>query len=127
MKTIEPISIWDKGVSKQATILNAYAINLTLNTSATFWYGLMSDNLESLAQGNLTMSGEEYQLWDVDDFAWEFIGHSLNLVITGDYVKPDIIISEPISEPVSEPISELEVVVEEVIEPVVTPEVDPEI
>lgn len=119
MKTIEPISIWDKGVSKQATILNAYAINLTLNTSATFWYGLMSDKFESLAQGNLTMSGEEYQLWDVDDFAWEFIGHSLNLVITGDYVKPDLIISEPISEP--------EVVVEEVIEPVVTPEVDPEI
>lgn len=87
MKTIESISIWDKGVSKQATILNAYGVNVTLNTSATFWYGLLSEDMEMIAQGNLSMDGEAYQLWDQDEFAWEFIAHSLNLVITGEYVN----------------------------------------
>ena len=99
MKTIEPISIWDKGVSKQATILNAYAVNVTLNTSATFWYGLMSEDMEMLAQGNLTMAGEEYQLWDADEFAWEFIAHSLNLVITGEYVPPTTTTTSTTEEP----------------------------
>ena len=94
MKTIEPIPMWDKGQSKEATILNAYAINVSLNNSATFWYSLMSDSMELLAQGNLVMDGEDYQLWDADEFAWEFIAEQLSLVITGDYVAPEPIVEE---------------------------------
>ena len=99
MKTIEPISIWDKGQSKQATILNAYAVNVTLNTSATFWYGLMTENMEIIAYGNLSMDGEEYQLWRADEFAWEFVAHSLNLVITGEYVPPTTTTTSTTEEP----------------------------
>ena len=100
MKTIEAIPMWDKGQSKEATILNAYAINVSLNNSATFWYGLMTDSMELLAQGNLVMSGEDYQLWDADEFAWEFIADQLSLVITGDYVAPEPIVEEIVEEPI---------------------------
>jgi hypothetical protein len=88
MKTIESISIWDKGQTKEATILNAYGTNLQLNNSANFWYGLLSDNMEVLASGNLTMSGQDYQEWNADEFAWDWIAAQLNLTITGDYVPP---------------------------------------
>jgi len=93
MKTIQAVSIWDNGQSKEATILNAYAINVTLNTSATFWYGLFSTNEDGsqgaqLAQGNLSMTGEAYTQWTVDKYAWDWVAEQLNLTITGDYVPP---------------------------------------
>lgn len=87
MKQIEPISIWDKGQNKQADILNAFAVNITLDISATFYYTL-SNETEQLAQGNLTMSGDAYEQWQSDSYAWDWIASQLNLTIIGDYVKP---------------------------------------
>jgi hypothetical protein len=115
MKKIEAVSIWDNGTVQQATILNAYAVNVTLNTSATFYYSLMSETTEGnvgtqLAQGNLTMTGEAYADWTVDNYAWDWIAEQLNLVITGEYVPP--VPPEPTPEPTPEP----EPIVEEVIE-----------
>jgi hypothetical protein len=96
MKQIETISIWDNGTNLSATILNAYAVNVALNTSATFYYSLLSESKHTLTQGNLTMSGEDYQEWsNNDDYAWEWIAGQLNLVIVGDYVEPVV---EPIIE-----------------------------
>jgi hypothetical protein len=105
MKKIEAVSIWDNGTVQQATILNAYAVNVTLNTSATFYYSLMSQTEEGmvgnqLAQGNLTMTGEAYTDWTVDNYAWDWIAEQLNLVITGEYVPPTP--PEPIVEEVTE-------------------------
>ena len=99
MKSIQAVTIWDKGTSKQASILNAYAINVTLNTSATFYYALLSANEdgsqgEVLTQGNLSMVDEDYAQWVIDQDAWDYIAKSLNLVITGDYVAPVIENSE---------------------------------
>lgn len=93
MKTIEPVSIWDNGTVQQAKILNAYAINVTLSTSATFYYQLFAEATElsvgpQLAQGNLTMTGEAYAQWEVDSYAWDWVAEQLNLTITGDYVPP---------------------------------------
>jgi hypothetical protein len=93
MKTIEPVSIWDNGQVLQAKILNAYAVNVTLNTSATFYYALFAENVDGfvasqVAQGNLTMTGEAYQQWEVDSYAWDWVAEQLNLTITGDYVTP---------------------------------------
>lgn len=93
MKTIEAVSIWDNGTTQEATILNAYAVNVTLNTSATFWYGLYSTNVDGLqgpqlTQGNLNMTGEAYTDWTVDNYAWDWIAEQLNLTITGDYNPP---------------------------------------
>jgi hypothetical protein len=90
MKQITSISIWDSGQNKQANILNAFATNVTLGVSATFYYTI-SNEQEQLAQGNLTMSGEDYQEWDADVFAWNWIAEQLNLTIIGDYVPPVVI------------------------------------
>jgi len=105
MKLIEQVSIWDNGKIKKASILNAYAINLVLNESATFYYSLLTLNAdgsqgETLASGNLTMTGNDYKNWASDEYVWSFISKSLNLVLLGDYVAP--VVSQPIAEVVAE-------------------------
>jgi hypothetical protein len=101
MKQITPISIWDKGTVQEATILNAYCINDNLSTSASFYYSLLSDSMQQLAQGNLSMSGEDYIGWQTNDYAYDWVATQLNLTITGDYVPPVV---EPIAEVTTEPI-----------------------
>jgi hypothetical protein len=96
MKQIQAISIWDAGQNKQADILNAFAVNVTLGVSATFYYTISNDT-EQLASGNLTLEGADYQLWNADIFAWDWIAAQLNLTIIGDYVPPVI---EPVVEEV---------------------------
>lgn len=93
MKTIIPVNMWVNGANKEAKILNAYAINVTLNSSATFYYALLAENQdgtqgEQLTQGNLLMVGEAYEEWTVDNYAWDWIAEQLNLTITGDYIPP---------------------------------------
>ena len=102
MKNIEAVSIWDNGTVQQATILNSQAVNVTLNTSATFSYGLFSTTEEGnvgsqLAQGNLTMTGEAYADWSQDSYAWDWIAGQLNLVITGDYIPPVPVVEDSIA------------------------------
>ena len=93
MKTIEPVSIWDNGTVQEAKILNAYAVNVILNTSATFYYQLFAENENltqgpQLTQGNLTMTGDAYEQWEIDLYAWDWVAQQLNLTITGDYIPP---------------------------------------
>ena len=93
MKTIQPVSIWDNGSVKEAKILNAYAVNVTLGTSATFYYSLSAENEDQtigsqVAQGNLSMTGEAYKQWQADNYAWDWVAEQLNLTITGEYVPP---------------------------------------
>lgn len=95
MKTITPISIWDKGQNKQADILNAFAVNVTLGISAEFYYTISNEN-EQLAFGNLTLEGADYQQWDEDVFAWDWIAKQLNLTIVKDYVP--LVVEEVITE-----------------------------
>jgi hypothetical protein len=107
MKTIEAVSIWDNGQVLEAKILNAYAVNVTLGTSATFYYQLFSQNENlsqgpQIAQGNLNMSGEAYAQWEVDSYAWDWVAEQLNLTITGDYVPP--VPPQPEPTPTPEPI-----------------------
>jgi hypothetical protein len=113
MKTIEPVSIWDNGVVYQAKVLNSFATNVTLGTSATFYYQLFSENVDlslgvQLAQGNLNMTGEAYAQWEVDSYAWDWVAAQLNLTITGEYVPPVPPAPEPTPtpEPTTEPETE---------------------
>lgn len=108
MKLIQQVPIWSNGALQQASILNAYAVNVTLGKSATFFYSLeaiLEDGHkgQQLAQGNVTMDGADYEAWQEDTAAWEFIASKLNLTITGDYVAPvpvveEVIVNEEISE-----------------------------
>jgi len=111
MKLIEQLPIWSNGSLKQASILNAYAVNVTLGKSATFFYSLWAieedgNKGSELANGNVTMDGDDYATWQEDTAAWEFIASKLNLTITGDYVAP--VIETPVVEEtiVNEEISE---------------------
>jgi hypothetical protein len=102
MKLITPISTWDKGQNKQGHILNAFGTILTLGKSAEFYFTISNEE-EQLSQGKLTLQGEDYQLWNEDVFAWDWIAEQLNLTIVGDYVPPVV---EPMVEEVVEPVVE---------------------
>ena len=114
MKTIESVSIWDNGTVQEAKILNAYCINDNLSTSGTFYYQLFSENVDltvgqQLSQGNLSMTGEAYQAWQTNEYAYDWVAAQLNLTITGDYVPP----VPPQPEPTPTPeITEPEVIAE---------------
>jgi len=120
MKTIQPISIWDNGKNLEATILNAYAVNVLLGTSATFYYSLITENEDGskgiqVRDGNLTMTGEVYTQWEADSYAWDWIAAQLKLTITGDYILPvPTNVEEPIVEvpAFEEPVIEEPIIVE---------------
>ena len=90
MKTIEPVQVWYNGQEINATVLNAYANNVELNVSASFYYTLYSVNEQNFIyqvnSGVLKMEGQAYQDWDQDIFAWDWVAAQLNLTITGEYV-----------------------------------------
>jgi hypothetical protein len=88
MKPIQPITIWKNGESQEANLLNAYIINDNLESSCTFYYQLCSSGEQpdtigqSLAEGNVVMSGEDYLAWDGDNnYAFTYIAEKLNLTI----------------------------------------------
>jgi hypothetical protein len=81
MKQIQPVSIWQNGQTKEATVLNAYVVSDNLIDTATFYYALLTDNNEQLSEGNLTMSGEDYTGFVSNDYAYNWIAKELKLQI----------------------------------------------
>lgn len=97
MKTIQPVTVWFNGQEQTATILNAIASTDNLSTAASFSYQLLVEpespifstmNLNQVASGLLTMSGEVYQNWTTNEYAYDWVAEQLNLTITGEYVPP---------------------------------------
>ena len=82
MKEIQPVTMWN-GV--QGIYLNTWAENVTLGLSAVFSYNILDASQERLVEGSLTMTGEAYQQWTVDQYAWDWVATQLNLTIIGDY------------------------------------------
>jgi hypothetical protein len=92
MKSIEPVTIWKNGESQEANLLNAYIINDNLQSSCSFYYSLCASGEgteamplvigQTLAEGNVTMDGENYLAWDGDnDYAFTYIAEKLNLTL----------------------------------------------
>ena len=92
MKRIEPIQAWKNGEQLEANLLNAYIINDNLQSSCSFYYSLCASGEgtesmplmvgQTLAEGNITMDGENYLAWDGDnDYAFTYIAEKLNLTI----------------------------------------------
>jgi hypothetical protein len=84
MKQIEPV-VFPLNLGT-AVILNAYCINDNLSTSATFYYALLSDTQSQLQQGNLTMTGEDYDNWATNDYAYEWVANQIDVTIIGNFV-----------------------------------------
>jgi hypothetical protein len=85
MKAIQPVSIWNYGVISEATQLSLTIVADNLSTSATLYYQLLSEEGTQLAQGNLTIDGEQYQTWgeasDVNSEAYVIAANKLSLTI----------------------------------------------
>lgn len=92
MKKIEPVTIWKNGQSQEANLLNAYIINDNLQSSCSFYYSLNASGEgteamplvigQTLAEGNVTMDGENYLLWNGDNNdAYSYIATKLNLTL----------------------------------------------
>jgi hypothetical protein len=92
MKSIEPVTIWKNGESQEANLLNAYIINDNLQSSCSFYYSLCASGEgteamplvigQTLAEGNVTMDGENYLAWDGDNnYAFTYIAEKLNLTL----------------------------------------------
>ena len=85
MKEIQPISIWYNGIMVMATIFNMNSINDNLTSSATFYWQLFSSTNQQLAQGNLTMTGFDYEAYstspDSNSYAYQWGATQLNLTL----------------------------------------------
>jgi hypothetical protein len=100
MKTIQPITIWKDGETFQATLLKMYISYDDLKSTATFQYDLCNDQIKSLINGSINISGSEYLSWgssgNSNDEAYLYGASHLNLTITGEYISP---VTEPTPEP----------------------------
>ena len=92
MKQIEPITIWNDGEEKIASILMAKIIDDNLQSSCNFYYELCEGGQGTeetpliqgiaLVSGNVQMTGEDYLAWDnSNDAAYVYIAEKLNLTL----------------------------------------------
>ena len=91
MKKIQPIQIWFNGQNKTASFLSATSISDNLKDTAVFYWQLFEaiENTEmqgqQLAQGNLTLSGTDYETWnnepDANAWAYSWIAEQLDLTL----------------------------------------------
>ena len=82
MKKIEPIQIWQNGTTKTATQLQVQGTSVTLGSSASFYWQLLTEEGHQVANGNLGISGEQYTAWGADDnYIYEYVATNLSLVI----------------------------------------------
>lgn len=94
MANIQPKSLWVGGQEKTASVLNLRSISDDLSSSATFYWELQEADVvvdeqttqgQVLQCGNLTMSGEDYQIWngalDINAEAYSWAAVQLNLIL----------------------------------------------
>ena len=116
MKQIEPISSWQNGEEKQATIFILTSSYDNLSTNANFQYQLnevilnpppetpISPLYNTLVNGGLNISGQDYLDWDAatdaNEWAYNWAAAQLNLTIIGDYVPPmpEVVVPEVVEE-----------------------------
>ena len=80
MAQIQPITLWIQGQTKTANAFDLSIVNDDLATRAVLYYRLGSETQSEtetqtiwLQDGNLTIDGEDYQTWDADPSANEWI------------------------------------------------------
>jgi hypothetical protein len=92
MRKIEPVQVWKNGEQLEASLLQATIVNDNLESYCSFYYQLMTggDGTEampitysqSVADGNISLSGEDYLGWNgSNDYAYDYIAEKLNLTL----------------------------------------------
>lgn len=95
MKVIEPVQVWFNGAEREATFLSVICTNDNLSVSASFNYQLIGmyqygDDPTVVSQtpfvnGSLLMTGQNYQDWQTNEYAYDWVAQQLNLTIISDY------------------------------------------
>jgi beta-lactamase class D len=95
-KQIEPVTLWVNGTSKVAEYLQVTGINDNYESSATNYWQMFTKVVdeegvekqgEAVAQGNLTISGQDYINWGdqpamaINEWIYDWSASQLNLVI----------------------------------------------
>jgi len=79
---IEPVLIWSNGQTIAGNNLEVYSSYDNLTTESTFYYKIQKDS-QSLVNGNISIVGNDYDLWMANNFATDwaltFICMKLNL------------------------------------------------
>jgi hypothetical protein len=93
MQHIQPVTLWIQGTAKTANVYDLSIVNDDLSTRASLYYKLGNETVPAegepsiiwLQDGNLTITGQDYQDWDADPSANEWIynwaANQLNLTI----------------------------------------------
>jgi len=100
-KTIQPVSSWQNGEEKQATVFVLTSSYDNLSTNANFQYQLnevvsgptppspIFPMFNTLVNGYLNIEGQDYLDWDAatdaNEWAYNWAATQLNLIITGPY------------------------------------------
>lgn len=108
MKTISPIKVWFNGQEVSVSVLNALCTRDNLVNLAIFEYQLLqvipvnnTEVVSPIVSGQLNMSGADYDSWETNEYAYDWVAQQLNLTITGEYIPP--VPPEPTPEPTLEP------------------------
>lgn len=100
-KTIQPVSSWQNGEEKEATVFVLTSTYDDLSTTATFQYQLnqliptpptpptpVLQMYNTLVTGALTMSGQDYLDWDAatdaNEWAYNWAATALKLVLVAE-------------------------------------------
>ncbi len=110
MRAIEPIVAWYNGVETLGNVLSLQCNSDNLFNQASFNYSIFSTSAPTtgqefgylsatLVQGYLNMTGEEYDLWTSNDYAFTWAAGKLNLTILGPYTPPSPVPPAPPNPP----------------------------
>ena len=82
MKQIQEISIWINGQYLKAVQFRLHINYDNLKDQAIFYYSLNDADGNKVTDGNITMSGADYQGWGgSNDYAWDWSAKQLGLTI----------------------------------------------
>jgi len=87
MKQIQPINIWVNGEQKQGTQFSVTGIYDNYESSATNLWQIYDIDSQSIAQGNLTIDGQDYIDWGnqpamaINTWIYNWVADKLNLTI----------------------------------------------
>ena len=85
MKEIQPFSFWANGKTLIASYLFLICNIDNLKDSAQFYWAFY-DKAEDkpgnkLTEGNVTMTGADYEAWETNDFAWNWAANELGVKV----------------------------------------------
>jgi hypothetical protein len=79
---IQPVQIWVNGQTLAGNNLESYSIYDNLTSESKFYYQIQKDT-QSLISGNISIVGNDYNLWMINNFATDwaltYICQQLNL------------------------------------------------